>query len=186
MMGMQSSSTHHPSAPTICVHSRKLPSVMHLLAALLLFTIALWCGQRGTMASWFTTLVALGSLGYAVVATSMLLDRKPRLVFRHDAVDVVTCRTGPIRYHEIVHVECFRVQTQTAVAIFVAPEVHARLPPISAASRTPVFASELFAGPPIWFADGALDATAQDIAAELDARRRGTTGPLTARTLSRR
>lgn len=155
--------------------------LLHAIAAALLLAVAVWCGKRGDLPPWVAMLVGLGSLVYGVVAGGMLLDRKPKLALYHDAVDVIVCGTGPIRYREIVHVECFRVQNQAAVAIFVTAERQARLPTDSLDGRTPVFANELFAGPPIWFTDGALDCTAEEIAVELEARRRGSTGPLTAR-----
>lgn len=130
-------------------------------------------------------LLGVGSAAYGVVAGGMLVNRKPILVLDHNGIDVILRGTGLIRYSEIVHIDCFALHEQSAVAIFVSAEKQARLPVNVFDRHAPVFANELFAGPPIWFADGALDCTAAEIATEIDARRRGTTGPLTARKLRR-
>lgn len=166
---------------TIEVRPRLWSPLMHLTAALLLFAVSVWCGSTDRAPLWVALLAGLASLVYAVLVVPQVLDRKAKLVFRRDGVDVAICRTGLIRYQEIVHVECFRVQQQSAVALFLTAEAQARLPPDAIDGRSPVLASEMFSGPPIWFADGSLDCTAHEIVAEIEARRRGETGPLTAR-----
>jgi hypothetical protein len=144
----------------------------------MLFGATLWYAREWSL--WFTVL-ALGIFGaLACSAAALLFDRRPKIVMTHEAIEVVVCRSGPIRYREIVHVECFRTRDQESVALFITPEAQARLP-VSRDGALPVFAHEMFTGPPLWFSDGALDCCAADIAAELEARRRGATGPLTRR-----
>lgn len=186
MKGMLANPNRPAPLPVVCVQTRKSPAVCHLLAALALLGAGVWFSQRDEIAPLLGAAISLGSVVYVAYAAALLFDRRPRVVFRADAVELVICRSGLIRYQEIVHVECFRVQSQAAVAVFLTPEAHARLPAGSADNRTPVFANELFSSPPLWFVDGSLTATAPEIAAELDARRRGATGPLTARQLARR
>jgi hypothetical protein len=144
---------------------------------------------------WLAYGLMAGGVSVALYAARWLLDRRPRLVIDVQGVDVLvvdsegltirTCRTGIVRYSEIVHIECFGKSERSIVALFVTAEALSRLPREATRSGTPVLANEFFAGPPIWFDDVLLEYSGSEIAAELVARRRGDVGPLTARLRSK-
>lgn len=172
--------------PTIYVRRRYLPPLFFFFGFALLL-LALGVGYRQQRFSpWFTVCGVAIAASLTCFTGYLLIDRRPKVVFTHAGIDVAVCRTGVIAWKDIVHVECFRVRDQGAVAIFLTPEAYQRLPVCQTDGRTPMFAHEAFAGPPVWFSDGALEYSAQELAAEIDARRRGERGPLTARLLRRK
>jgi hypothetical protein len=167
--------------PTIHVRRRWLPPLVLCLIYTSFVVIFLVERYHERWSLWFTALglTIFGSL--AVYSGWYLLDRRPVVTIRHDGVDVAGNGTGFIRWHEIIHIECFRVQEQGAVALFVTEEALARLPPFAPDENLPVLVNCAFSGPPIWFSDGPLAYSAREIADELIARQRGVGGCLTAR-----
>lgn len=180
-----SSGSGHEKLPTVYVRRRYLPPLTLCIG----FAILLAGFSLGHYYQWMPAL--LGRCGIVVTAAlsfftgAQAFDRRAQIVFSHDGVELALCQASRIRWNDIVHVECFRVRGQAAVAIFLTPEALARRPSESA-HQMPVFAHEAFSGPPVWFTDEALEHSAAEIAAEIDARRRGVGGPITARALSRR
>jgi hypothetical protein len=166
--------------PTIHVRLRKSPGVALLVGGLLVVGI----GLAGLWGGRFAPALAYGLMGgggaIALVGLAWLCDRRPRVIINAQGVDVVTRRTGILRWNEIIHVECF-TSDQGQIALFVTAEALARIPREATRSGTPVLANDAFAGPPVWFGDGLLEYSAADLAAELIARRRGDAGPITAR-----
>jgi hypothetical protein len=181
--------------PTIAVRTRKSPALALLLCGMLLLGIGVEGHWSGRFQPWLTYGLILAGGAVGLYAVRWLLDRRPRVVINSQGVDVLildadglsvhACRTGVVRYNEIVHIECFGKSERSIVALFVTAEALARIPREAMRNGTPVLANELFAGPPIWFDDLMLECSAGEIAAELVARRRGDVGPLTARLKSK-
>jgi len=169
------------SRPTIAIRARWVPSLLQLLGGLALLGVSAVASVRQSLPPGVITLGWIGGGIMTCLAIVFLADRRPRALITAEGIDVKICRTGLIRWQEIIHVECFRLRDQDAVAMFLTADAQARLPCDHTPPGTPIFANEAFAGPPVWFGDGPLEYTARDIAAEITARRRGDVGPLTAR-----
>lgn len=167
--------------PTIAIRARWLPSLLQLLGGLVLLGASALASVRHSLPPGVIALGLIGGGLLTCLGIIFLADRRPRALITAEGIDVKICRTGLIRWQEIIHVECFRLRDQDAVAMFLTADAQARLPCDNLPPGTPIFANEAFAGPPVWFGDGPLEYTARDIAAEITARRRGDVGPLTAR-----
>jgi hypothetical protein len=170
--------------PTIHVRVRRSPGLALLVGGALVLGI----GFEGYLQGRFHHVFCFGLMGVGgmcvLIAVRWLFDRRPRVIINAQGVEVTACRTGLLRWSEIVHVECFSTAEQGGVALFVTAEALARIPSDATRNGTPVLANDAFAGPPIWFSDGMLEHSAADIAAELVARRRGDLGPITKRLCS--
>jgi hypothetical protein len=170
-----------PDRPTIAIRARWFPSLLQLFGGLMLLGVSAWASLRQTLPPGVVTLGWIGGGIMTCLGIVFLADRRPKALITAEGIDVKICRTGLIRWQEIIHVESFRLRDQDAVAMFLTAEAQARLPCDNLPPGTPIFANEAFSGPPVWFGDGPLEYTARDIAAEITARRRGDVGPLTAR-----
>lgn len=169
--------------PTIWVRRRIGPPLTAGIALCLLLAVIVIASRQQKIApvvAWTSGGVTALLAGFAA---ALAFDRRAKIILAHASIDVVLCSTGPIAWREIVEVECFRVRDCNAVALFVTPEAQARLP---TDGKLPVFAHEAFSGPPIWFTDASLEYTAEELTAEITARRRGAAGPITAKVLRRR
>jgi hypothetical protein len=172
---------HGEQPPTIHVRARKSPALALLVGGLLLVGIGWECHWQQRLPPWLAyCLMGVGG-SLLLVALRWLFDRRPRVVISHQGIEVVAWRAGIVRWAEIVHVECFSLPEQGGVALFVTPEALARVPANAARHGTPVLVNNAFAGPPIWFGDAMLEASATEVTAELIARRSGSVGPLTKR-----
>jgi hypothetical protein len=168
------------TAPHIAVRTRWFVPLLFTLGSLVVVTMMV---NAPGFSWWFRGLaiVVFGCIG--AIAARPLLDRRPWV----EITDIGFQVRGetPIRWHEIVHIQVFRIPRIDcgAMAIFVTDEAAQRLTPPPADEN--IF---LYADVPsplqqrhVWLADNNLQYSARDIAAELEARRHGTTGPLTAR-----
>jgi hypothetical protein len=173
--------------PEIAVRSRLIGSLLWAITTGTLAVLLLLPQVSGALA-WWPRMGALAANGVvAMIALRNVLDRRPWLTITSTGFKL---RDKPaIRWHEIVHIEAIRVPRAAcgAIAVFVTDEAAKKLPP--ARARDNVFMYAGIASPlaqrHLWFSDANLEYTAQEIAAELEARRGCAAGPLTARILKR-
>ena len=174
--------------PTIYVREHRLPFVAGLATMI--------AGLALLYFRWPPTHENRLSIGAAFVVTVLGLipvvrffRHKPKIVIRPQGFELIARRTGLIRWHEIVHIESFHVpeSNSSAVAIFLTAEATARLPRGAKDDQTLVFAGAAPELPQhhLWFNDALLEYSARDIARELEARRHGASGPLTAKVLKK-
>lgn len=166
------------NVPTIAIRNRWRLPLLQTVGGAALAIVACEALRQHRLAAWLAGVCLAGAAATAALGAVLLADRRPRVILHREGVDVAVCRTGLIRWQEIIAVETFRIRSDSGLALFLTAETYARLPPPANHDRIPVFANEAFAGPPIWFSDAALEATAEEIAAEITARRRGDLGPL--------
>ena len=170
-----------PAAPTITIGtSRTLPLVVlaWLVAGLALVIYQVL--QHGVTTLWMALAAVLaGGIGFALRS---VVDRPARIIISPQGVEILSRRTGVLKWREIVHIEKFRHSTNGAVALFLTEDAAARLPP-QADRDGLVFAHPAMGAAQfhVWFSDAGLECSAELIAEEMEARRNGSTGPLTAR-----
>jgi hypothetical protein len=139
----------------------------------------------GATVYWMVAAALLaGGIGFALRS---VLDRPARIVVSDQGVEIASRRTGLLKWREIVHIEKFPHGGSGAVALFLTEEAASRLPPQNDRDGL-VYADPALGAAQyhVWFSDAGLDCTAEQIAAELEARRNGSTGPLTQRLARKR
>jgi hypothetical protein len=172
--------------PTIKIRARWGPPLAYLAGSAILLAVAICALVRDQWPTWLSSLAVVAATGAACYAAALVCDRRPKVILTGSGIEVALCQTGLLRWNDIIHAEHFHVRQHGALALFLTSEAQARVPRPTADSGTPIFANEAFAGPPIWFTDAALEYSAADILAEMEARRRGDPGPLTTRVQQRR
>jgi hypothetical protein len=169
--------------PAIAVRSRRLnPLVLAIVFGTL--TAIFPFSPMYEAWSWWLRSAALGISGtLTILALWKLCDRRPWLVITTAGLEMRGRTT--LKWNEMVHIEVVRVPRAdfSSLAIFVTDEAAKKLPPAS--DRDNLF---MYAGVDapmqqrhVWINDANLEYTAQEIASELEARRNGAGGPLTAR-----